>query len=148
MQNQFNNNQAQVNGLGVPPAMVNTQNQTSQDSFSPSDTFAQDTTPTTSNSYSSNLSDGTISNPNLTDLNLIKQEALNKLQPLINDLDLDPDEKFKTLMMMIQASDNKNLISDAYQQIDQIKEPKQKAQALLDIVNEINYFNHIESQTD
>lgn len=76
------------------------------------------------------------------DLLEIKQHALSQLSPLVSHLDQSPEERFHTLMMMIQASDNQNLIMSAYEAASQISDDKQKAQALLDIVNEINYFTH------
>lgn len=76
------------------------------------------------------------------DLLSIKQQALTQLSPIINHLDQTPEEKFKTTMMMIQASDDQSLIREAYQAAQSISDEKQKAQALLDIVNEINYFTH------
>jgi len=77
------------------------------------------------------------SNHDLIDL---KQEALGKLSPLIGHLDQSPEEKFRTLMMMIQASDDQSLIRQAYDAAQQIDDEKTRAQALLDVVNEINYF--------
>ncbi len=74
------------------------------------------------------------------DLLNIKQQALQQLSPLIGHLDQTPEEKFRTTMMMIQASDNKELIKEAYAAAQQITDEKSRAQALLDIVNEINYF--------
>ena len=41
---------------------------------------------------------------------------------------------------MIQAADDQSLIKTAYEAAQQITDEKSKAQALLDIVNEINYF--------
>jgi len=76
------------------------------------------------------------------DLLSIKQQALAQLSPIVNHLDQTPEERFRTTMMMIQASDNQSLISEAYQAAQQISNEKLKAQALLDIVNEINYFTH------
>lgn len=78
------------------------------------------------------------------DLLSIKADALHDLSPLVNQLDLDPEEKFKTIMMLIQTSDNKTLIPDAYEIAKKISDDKVKAQALLDVVNEINYFTHSE----
>lgn len=72
----------------------------------------------------------------------IKQNALQSLTPLVSTLDLDPAEKFKTLMMMIQASDDHSLLHDAYETAQKISDEKERAQALLDVVNEINYFTH------
>ena len=70
----------------------------------------------------------------------LKSQALNSLAPLVNHLDQTPEEKFKTTMMLIQASDNSNLVKQAYEAANQITDEKARAQALLDVVNEINYF--------
>jgi hypothetical protein len=70
----------------------------------------------------------------------IKQQALQQLSPLVSHLDQTPEEKFKTTMMMIQASDNQELLKDAYEAAQGIPDEKVRAQALLDVVNEINYF--------
>ncbi len=43
-------------------------------------------------------------------------------------------------MMMIQASDDQSLIGNAYAAAKEITDEKTRAQALLDIINEINYF--------
>lgn len=74
------------------------------------------------------------------DLLQIKQQALQQLSPLVGHLDQTPEEKFRTTMMMIQASDNQDLIKDAYAAAQSIEDEKTRAQALLDIINEINYF--------
>lgn len=70
----------------------------------------------------------------------IKQEALQQLSPLVGHLDQSPEEKFRTTMMMIQASDDQSLVKTAYEAAKEIKDDKVRAQALLDIINEINYF--------
>ena len=70
----------------------------------------------------------------------IKQQALQQLSPLVDHLDQTPEEKFNTLMMMIQAADDQTLVKAAYDAATAITEEKVKAQALLDVVNEINYF--------
>ncbi len=76
------------------------------------------------------------------DLVDIKRQALQELSPLIDHLEQDSEEKFKTTMMMIQASDDKDLIPQAFRVAKEISDDKKRAQALLDIVNEINYFTH------
>jgi hypothetical protein len=76
----------------------------------------------------------------LDSLTDIKNQAISQLTPLVKHLDQSPEERFKTTLMMIQASDNQELIKDAYEAAEQITDEKAKAQALLDIVNEINYF--------
>lgn len=70
----------------------------------------------------------------------MKREALAQLSPLVKHLEQTPEEKYKTLMMMIQASDNQDLLSEAYENAQKITDDKAKAEALLNIVNEINYF--------
>lgn len=74
------------------------------------------------------------------DLSDIKQQALSQLSPLVGHLDQTPEEKFRTTMMMIQAADDQTLIKAAYDAAQQIPDEKAKAQALLDVINEINYF--------
>lgn len=78
--------------------------------------------------------------PVVDDLLDIKQEALQHLSPLVGHLDQTPEEKFRTTMMMIQAADDQSLIKTAYEAAKQITDEKTRAQALLDIINEINYF--------
>lgn len=82
------------------------------------------------------------------DLLELKKDALSKLGPLVDKLDQTPEEKFKTTMMMIQASDDQKLIPKAYEAANSIEDEKKKAQALLDIINEINYFTSQSSSED
>jgi hypothetical protein len=70
----------------------------------------------------------------------IKQQALQQLSPLVGHLDQSAEEKFRTTMMLIQAADNDKLIPQAYESAQAITDDKARAQALLDVVNEINYF--------
>ena len=74
------------------------------------------------------------------DLMSIKQDALKQLTPLLSHLDQTPEEKFRTTMMLIQASDDQSLVQTAYASAKEISDEKIRAQAILDIVNEINYF--------
>lgn len=70
----------------------------------------------------------------------LKKTALEELAPLVDQLDQTPEEKFKTTMMMIQATDASDLVKAAHDAAKEITDEKARAQALLDIVNEINYF--------
>jgi hypothetical protein len=83
-----------------------------------------------------------VSSDDVSDAELIeiKQKALSELVPLIDKLDQPPQEKFRTIMMMIQASDDQHLVEKAYESAHAIEDEEARAQALLDIVNEINYF--------
>jgi hypothetical protein len=74
------------------------------------------------------------------DLLQIKQQALGQLSPLVGHLDQSPEEKFRTTMMMLQATDDKGLVQMAFDAAQKIEDEKTRAQALLDVINEINYF--------
>jgi hypothetical protein len=74
------------------------------------------------------------------DLMAIKADALTALTPLVGSLEQTAEEKFRTTMMLIQASDDRTLVRQAYEAAQAIEDEKVKAQALLDVVNEINYF--------
>lgn len=74
------------------------------------------------------------------DLARMKQEALQHLQPLVGSLQQAPEEEFRTLMMMIQATDDRTLLKKALDCAKSIKDDKIRAQAMLDVINEINYF--------
>jgi hypothetical protein len=76
----------------------------------------------------------------------LKQQALQQLTPIVGHLDQTPEEKFRTTMMLIQASDNQALLKEAYDAANAIEDEKVKAQALLDVVNEINYFTQNKNQ--
>ena len=85
--------------------------------------------------------DDTLSGPT-HELIDIRQKAVSELVPIIDKLDLPPLEKFRTIMMIIQVSDHEDLVKAAYEAAHSIPDEKDKAQALLDIVNEVNYFTH------
>ena len=87
--------------------------------------------------------DGLADGDNLLDL---KQQALQQLTPLVGHLDQSPEDKFRTTMMLIQASDNQNLLKEAYEAAQAISDDKVRAQALLDVINEINYFTQSKQQ--
>ena len=88
---------------------------------------------------------GTDEDVNSDELLRIKQEAIQKLAPMVGHLDQKPDDEFRTTMMMIQATDNAQLIPAAYAAAQKMTDEKSKAQALLDIINEINYFTQMDT---
>lgn len=75
------------------------------------------------------------------DLADMKKEALSKLSPLVSHLDQSPLEKFRTLMMMIQSTDDQALLKEAYETAQKIDDDTEKAKALLAVINEIDYFS-------
>jgi hypothetical protein len=76
----------------------------------------------------------------------MKQQALEHLEPLVGHLDQSPEEAFKTTMMMIQANDNHTLLEKALEEAKKIEDDKARANAMLDIINEINYFSQAAQQ--
>jgi hypothetical protein len=74
------------------------------------------------------------------DLVSIRQHALQQLSPLVSHLNQSPEEKFHTTMMMLQATDDQRLVKAAYEAALTITDDRTRAQALLDVINEINYF--------
>jgi len=86
------------------------------------------------------LQDDSADDPADRELIGIKKQALGDLSPIIDQLDLPPEEKFRTIMMVIQASDDQTMVKAAYTAAHSIEDEKSRAQALLDIINEVNYF--------
>ena len=130
-------------GAVQPPAPINP--------FSSNDTPVESPTssPTTSTPDMPSSSTAPVGPPVANDELLdLKQQALQSLQPLVGHLEQSPEEKFKTTMMLIQASDNSSLVKQAYEAATQITDEKARAQALLDVVNEINYFTHQPDETE
>jgi hypothetical protein len=74
------------------------------------------------------------------DLAGIKKEALTELRPLVEKLDLIPEEKFNIYLLLIRNSDDKELIAPAHMAARSIADETKRAQALLYIINEIDYL--------
>jgi hypothetical protein len=70
----------------------------------------------------------------------VKQQALEELSPLVSHLDLPPEQKFDTYMEILRASDDKTLVKPALDAAKAIEDDDKRAQALLDVVNEVNYL--------
>ncbi len=75
------------------------------------------------------------------DLSAIKKDAVAELSPLVGHLEQDPIEKFRTLMLLIQSTDDQSLLKEALDVAKLIEEDKEKAKALLAVINEIDYFS-------
>ena len=88
-------------------------------------------------SEADNVSDGADN-----ELVAIKHQAVEALSPLVDKLDQSAEERFRTLMMMVQATDNQSLLPQAYEAAKKIDNEEARAQALLDVINEVNYFTH------
>lgn len=85
---------------------------------------------------------GIVSVPNTdADLESIKKDALAELRPLVDKLNLGPEDKFDTLLLIIRSTDDKTLVPLAHETARTIQDDSRRAEALLDIIKEIDYFS-------
>jgi hypothetical protein len=81
------------------------------------------------------------------DLTPIKNEAINELRPLVDKLDLPAEEKFDTYLLLLRSTDDRTLIAPAHAAAQNITDEAKKAQALLDIIKEIDYLSNPQQPT-
>lgn len=74
-------------------------------------------------------------------LDSIKQQALGELRPLVDKLNVSPEEKFDTYLLLLRSTDDKDLIAPAHEAAKSIADEARKAQALLDIIKEIDFLS-------
>jgi len=72
------------------------------------------------------------------DLGMVKTRALTDLRPLVDKVDLSPESKFKIYREIIVATNDKAAIEPAYEAATAIAVEKDKAEALLFIVETID----------
>ena len=79
---------------------------------------------------------------NVAGLNLdeIKVHALQDLRPLIDKLSVSNEEKFDIYLLLLRSSDDNTLIEPAYEAARNIEDETKRANALLDVIKEIDYF--------
>ncbi len=75
------------------------------------------------------------------DLETIKRDALSELRPLVDKLDVAPEEKFDTYLLLLRSTDDQALIGPAHEAARGIIDEARRAQALLDIIKEIDYLS-------
>lgn len=74
----------------------------------------------------------------------IKLDALKELRPLMDKVDLPAEEKFDTYLMLLRSTDDSTLIDPAHRAAQGIGDEKRKAEALLEIIKEIDYLSRKE----
>ncbi len=79
--------------------------------------------------------------PVASDLDSLKSSALDDLKPLVGKLNLSPEEKFDTLLLIIRSTDDQTMLAEAHEAAKAITDDTKRAQALLDIIKEVDYFN-------
>lgn len=104
----------------------------------PADTKTSDEPPTVHHTHATKTHEPTGD----SDLDKIKASALDELRPLVGKLDLPAEEKFDTLLLIIRSTDDQSLLDEAHQAAKSITDETRRAQALLDIVKEIDYFSN------
>ena len=79
---------------------------------------------------------------NVAGLNLdeIKVHALQDLRPLIDKLSVSNEEEFDIYLLLLRSSDDNTLIEPAYEAARNIEDETKRANALLDVIKEIDYF--------
>ena len=75
------------------------------------------------------------------DLSSVKQEALSELRPLVDKLNIPAEEKFDTYLLLLRSTDDKSLIEPAHETAKLIEDESRRAQALLDIIKEIDFLS-------
>ena len=78
-------------------------------------------------------------------LDAVKKDAITELRPLVDKLNIAPDEKFDTYLLLIRSTDDRSLIAPAHEAAKAIPDEGRRAQALLDIIKEIDYLSNPQS---
>ena len=127
----------------VEPSAVQSPSTPPQDTAPPADPAATPTVITPDPVIQNPPTNPAAAQPTLTgdsNLNNIKQDALKELRPLVTKLELPADEKFDTLLLIIRSTDDVALLPEAYNTARAIVDETRRAQALLDVIKEIDYF--------
>lgn len=99
----------------------------------PAKAKSEPVTPPNVNPLSHNVDSGALGD--------IRLQVISELRPLVNRLDfLAPADKFDTLLLLIRTIDDSSLIPMAHQTAMAIPDEVKRAQALLDILKEIDFF--------
>jgi len=75
-------------------------------------------------------------------LESIKRDVIIELRPLVDKLELSPEEKFDTYLLLIRSTDDITLIAPAHTAAINIADETKRAQALLDIIKEIDFLSN------
>lgn len=84
----------------------------------------------------------TMNEPNGNSLDDLRQKALRDLRPIVDRVELNDEESFDVLLLLIRETDDESLLPRAYEAARQIQDEARRAQALLDVIKETDYFKH------
>lgn len=79
---------------------------------------------------------------NSNSLDDLRQKALRDLRPIVDKVELNDEESFDVLLLLIRETDDESLLPRAYEAARQIQDEARRAQALLDVIKETDYFKH------
>lgn len=71
----------------------------------------------------------------------IRKDALNELRPLVDKLDINAEDKFDICLLLLRSTDDKTLIPAAHEAARNITDEAKRAQALLDVIREIDFLS-------
>jgi len=77
-----------------------------------------------------------------SDLDAVKNNAIRELRPLVGKLNISAEEKFDTYLLLIRSTDDRTLIPPAHEAAKEITDESRRAQALLDIIKEIDFLSN------
>ena len=77
-----------------------------------------------------------------SDLDTVKNNAIRELRPLVGKLNISAEEKFDTYLLLIRSTDDRTLIPPAHEAAKEITDESRRAQALLDIIKEIDFLSN------
>ncbi len=71
----------------------------------------------------------------------VRKDALTELRPLVDKLEMTPEDKFDLCLMLLRSTDDKSLIPTAHEAAKNIADETKRAQALLDVIREIDFLS-------
>lgn len=71
----------------------------------------------------------------------IRKDALMELRPLVDKLDLAPEEKFDIYLLLLRSTDDTALIAPAHEAAKKIADESKRAEALLNVIKEIDFLS-------
>lgn len=86
--------------------------------------------------------DKTAATTDASDLDTVKNNAIRELRPLVGKLNISAEEKFDTYLLLIRSTDDRTLIPPAHEAAKEITDESRRAQALLDIIKEIDFLSN------
>lgn len=72
----------------------------------------------------------------------VQQRAIEDLRPLVDKIQLEDQEKYEVILLLIRSTNDQSLLDPLYKAAREIKDEARRAQALLDVIKEADYFKH------